>query len=133
MYPFSEDELERLCAAGLARRTSRLADLVLIDGWTGLRWSELRAIRVRDFVELPMPMLIVQRAEPEGVATKGTKSGKTRRVPVADRVLPIVRELARGPRAGCLAVRDRVGPPAARHRVQAHARLGGDRRGPADP
>jgi integrase len=40
--------------------------------------------------------LIVQRAEPEGVATKGTKSGKTRRVPVADRVLPIVRELVEG-------------------------------------
>ena len=66
---------------------------MLVAGWTGLRWSELRAIRVRDFVELPMPMLIVQRAEPEGVATKGTKSGKTRRVPVADRVLPIVGEL----------------------------------------
>ncbi len=43
-----------------------------------------------------MPMLIVQRAEPEGVATKGTKSGKTRRVPVADRVLPIVHELRAG-------------------------------------
>jgi hypothetical protein len=43
-----------------------------------------------------MPMLIVQRAEPEGVATKGTKSGKTRRVPLADRVLPIVRELCEG-------------------------------------
>ena len=74
----------------------RLAGLVLSAAWTGLRWSELRAIRVRDFVELPVPMLIVQRAEPEGVATKGTKSGKTRRVPVADRVLPIVRELVEG-------------------------------------
>ena len=75
------------------RKEPRLADLVLLAGWTGLRWSEIRAIRVRDFIELPIPMLIVQRAEPEGVATKGTKSGKSRRVPVADRVLPIVREL----------------------------------------
>ena len=41
-------------------------------------------------------MLIVQRAEPDGVATKGTKPGKTRRVPVADHVLPIIRELREG-------------------------------------
>jgi integrase len=43
-----------------------------------------------------MPVLVVQRAEPEGVQVKGTKSGKSRRVPVADRVLPIVRALAAG-------------------------------------
>ena len=44
-----------------------------------------------------MPMLIVQRAEPEGVATKGSKSGKTGRVPVADpRPLPIIRGLREG-------------------------------------
>lgn len=77
-------------------RDQRLADLLLIDAWTGLRWSELRAIRVRDLVEVPMPVLVVQRAEPEGVRVKGTKSGRSRRVPVADRVLPIVRELASG-------------------------------------
>jgi integrase len=38
----------------------------------------------------------VQQAEPEGVRLKGTKSGRSRRVPVADRVLPIVRSLATG-------------------------------------
>ena len=43
-----------------------------------------------------MPVLVVQRAEPEGVEVKGTKSGKSRRVPVADRVLPIVRAMAIG-------------------------------------
>jgi integrase len=95
MYPFGEEDLERLWERA-SETNRRLADLVLLAAWTGLRWSELRAIRVRDFVELPIPMLIVQRAEPEGVATKGTKSGKTRRVPVADRVLPIVRELREG-------------------------------------
>jgi integrase len=95
MYPFGEDDLERFWERA-CEKNRRLADLVLLAAWTGLRWSELRALRVRDFVEVPMPMLIVQRAEPEGVATKGTKSGKTRRVPVADRVLPIVRELREG-------------------------------------
>ena len=43
-----------------------------------------------------MPTLVVQRAEPEGVATKTTKSGRSRRVPVADRVLPLVRAMAQG-------------------------------------
>lgn len=93
MFPFGEVELERVYAAASVQ-SQRLADILLVDGWTGLRWSELRAIRVRDFIEVPMPILVVQRAEPEGVSTKGTKSGKTRRVPVADRVLPIVRSLA---------------------------------------
>jgi len=62
-----------------AARDERLADLLLIDAWTGLRWSELRAMRVRDFVEVPLPILVVQRAEPEGVEIKSTKSGRTRR------------------------------------------------------
>lgn len=77
-------------------RPSRLADILMVAAWTGLRWSELRATRVRDFVEVPMPILYVQRAEPEGTAVKVTKSGKARRVPVADRILPLVRKMAVG-------------------------------------
>ena len=93
MYPYSEVELEAVYAKA-REQDGRLADVLLVAAWTGLRWSELRAVRVRDFVELPLPVLIVQRAEPEGVRVKGTKSGRSRRVPVADRVLPIVRGLA---------------------------------------
>ncbi len=92
MFPLNEAELE-LVFTRAAERNNRLADLLLVAAWTGLRWSELRAIRVRDFVEVPLPMLVVQRAEPEGVPTKGTKSGRTRRMPLADRVLPVVRSL----------------------------------------
>ena len=92
MYPFREVELEEVYGDAV-ERDQRLADLLLIDAWTGLRWSELRAIRVRDFVQVPMPVLIVQRAAPEGVRVKVTKSGRSRRVPVADRVLPLVRAL----------------------------------------
>lgn len=84
MRPFSETHLEQLVDRA-SDCNERLAQIVLLDGWTGLRWSELRAIRVRDFIELPMPLLVVQRAEPEGVAAKTTKSGRTRRVPVAGR------------------------------------------------
>ena len=95
MYPYSEAELEAFYRRAAARN-QRLADLILIDGWTGLRWSELRAIRVRNFIEVPLPMLVVDRAEPEGVEVKTTKSDKSRRVPVADRVLPLVRACAEG-------------------------------------
>ena len=69
MFPFSEAELEEVYADAV-ERDQRLADLLLIDAWTGLRWSELRAIRVRDFIEVPLPVLVVQRAAPEGVRVK---------------------------------------------------------------
>ena len=94
MHPFSESQLEDLWTAGSARN-DRLAAILLIAGWTGLRWSELRAVRVRDFVEIPMPLLVVQRAASEGIEVKVTKGGRARRVPLADRVLPLVRGLAR--------------------------------------
>ncbi|WP_385910571.1 tyrosine-type recombinase/integrase [Terrabacter sp. GCM10028922] len=98
MRPFAETELEAFYERA-AIRDARLADLLLVAGWTGLRWSELREVRVRDFVEVPLPVLLVSRAAPEGVDIKRTKSGRARRVPVADRVLPILRALAanRGP------------------------------------
>ena len=47
----SEAELEEVYADAV-ERDQRLADLLLIDAWTGLRWSELRSIRVRDFIEV---------------------------------------------------------------------------------
>jgi integrase len=94
MRPFSEEELETFWETAMTRN-ERLANILLVAGWTGLRWSELRAIRVHDFVEFPMPLLVVARAEPEGVQVKVTKSGRGRRVPIADRVLPVIQELAR--------------------------------------
>lgn len=95
MRPFGEPDLEAMHLS-VAKSDQRLADLLLIAGWTGLRWSELREVRMRDFVEVPLPVLLVSRAAPEGVDVKGTKSGKVRRVPVSDRVLPLARDLAAG-------------------------------------
>ncbi len=93
--PFAEDELEAFYLA-VSARDQRLADVLLIASWTGLRWSELREVRVRDFVRVPMPVLLVSRAAPEGVEAKVTKSGKSRRMPVADRVLSLVEACADG-------------------------------------
>ena len=93
--PFAEDELESFYLA-VSAHDQRLADVLLIDAWTGLRWSELREMRVRDFVRVPMPVVMVSRAAPEGVEAKVTKSGKSRRMPIADRVLPLVKACADG-------------------------------------
>ncbi len=106
--PFAEDELESFYAAVRAR-DERLADILLIAGWTGLRWSELREVRVRDFVRVPMAVLLVSRAAPEGVEAKVTKSGKTRRVPVGDRVLPLVQDCAEQKGPGELLFTTRTG------------------------
>lgn len=53
--PFPEDELESFHLA-VAARDEHLADVLMVAAWTGLRWSELREVRVRrEFVRVPMP------------------------------------------------------------------------------
>jgi integrase len=95
MRPWTEEELE---AAFLEWREHdrRLAAVLLVLGWTGLRWAEARAVRVGDVMAVPTPGLLVHRSAPEGVGTKATKGRRSRRVPLADRVLPLVRQLAEG-------------------------------------
>ncbi|HEY9409638.1 MAG TPA: tyrosine-type recombinase/integrase [Jiangellaceae bacterium] len=95
MLPFTEDELE---AAYLQWRKAdpHLADVLLVLGWTGLRWAEARALTVGDVMRVPSPRLQVRRSAPEGVATKATKGRRSRRVPLADRVLPLVERMASG-------------------------------------
>lgn len=132
MHPFSETELETLVldAAHLASRDSaspiraaertrdlaRLSDILLVAGWTGLRWSELREVRVSDVVFDPMPGIYVRRAAPEGGEAKTTKSGKSRFVPLADRILPTVKDLLAG-----RTTRDLVFVTATGHRLHASA------------
>ena len=92
MFPLPEAELEEVYVDAV-ERDERLADLLLIDAWTGLRWSELRAIRVRDFIEVPLPVLVVQRAAPEGVRVKARSRGNSHQVPVADHILQLIKTL----------------------------------------
>ncbi|HYN29706.1 MAG TPA: site-specific integrase [Dermatophilaceae bacterium] len=99
MQPFSEDELFAFVER-VRKFDDRLADVLLVAGWTGLRWSELREVRVRDLTEVPVPGLLVRRAAPEGVRVKTTKSAKSRRVPLTDVVLPVVRACATGKSGG---------------------------------
>lgn len=95
MKPLAEPELEEVIAS-IRQFDDRAADLVAIAAWTGLRWSELRAVTVGDFSRVPVPVLVVRRAAPEGVAVKTTKGRRARTVPIADRVLRLVEAGAQG-------------------------------------
>ncbi len=72
----------------------RLADVLLVLGWTGLRCAEARVLRVADVMEAPTPGLMVRRSAPEGVGMKSTKGRRSRRVPPANRVLPIIQRFS---------------------------------------
>lgn len=93
MQPFSEGELEAAYQAW-RQQNHHLADVFLVISWTGLRWAEARSVRVSDLMEVPTPGLLIRRSEPEGVGIKSTKGRRSRRVPLANRVLPIVRRMA---------------------------------------
>ena len=95
MRPWTEAELEAVFQRW-QQEDPHLADVMLLLGWTGLRWGEARALLVEDLVEVPTPGLLVRRSAPEGVGTKATKGRRSRRVPLANRVLPIAHRLADG-------------------------------------
>ena len=58
MRPYSEDKLTEVVDR-IRGRSPVLADITLIAGWTGLRWGELRAVRVGDLQELPSPGVVI--------------------------------------------------------------------------
>lgn len=95
MRPWTEAELEATYDRWKAR-DPHLADALLVLGWTGMRWGEARAVLVEDVVVVPTPGLLVRRSQTEGGAVKATKGRRGRRVPVADRILPIVQRMAEG-------------------------------------
>lgn len=95
MRPLPAPEFQRVREA-IVELNRDYADLVLILGRTGLRWGELRAMQVQDFVEVPMPMLHVMRNQPEGSKVKTPTSGKSRNVPLPDYLVPVIRRFTAG-------------------------------------
>jgi integrase len=80
----------------------RYADITLVLALSGLRFGELRGLRVRDLVDVPYPGLVVKRSIPQSGRTGAvieratTKSGRSRLVPLSDRVRPVVESWAEG-------------------------------------
>lgn len=89
MNPWTWGELEVTWAA-MREHSERLSDVVLVLGWTGLRWGEARAMRVSDVQRFGGNALMVRSSHSEGMKEKTTKSNGSRRVPIADRIWPIV-------------------------------------------
>lgn len=80
----------------------RYAELTLVLALTGVRFGELRGLRVRDVVAVPYPGLVVKRSVPQSGRTGAiierstTKSGRSRLVPLTEHVRPIVEAWAMG-------------------------------------
>ena len=87
MSPWSEAELEARYLAW-KKYDERLADILVVMGWTGLRWAEARALTVGDIALGDSPALRVQRSDPEGVGVKSTKGRRSRRVPLRTESFP---------------------------------------------
>jgi integrase len=82
----------------------RYADITLVLALTGVRFGELRGLRVRDVVDVPYPCVVVKRSLPQSGRTGAvieratTKSGRTRLIPLSILVRPVVAQWAHGRR-----------------------------------
>lgn len=81
---FTEGQLAATLAAQY-RLAPRLAAVTEFLSLTGLRWSELRALRIGDVRPAPVPGVRIWRAQSDGYPERATKSGSTRTVPLTDR------------------------------------------------
>lgn len=90
MNPFTWDQLDSLVDVIREDSDPFLADVILILGYTGLRWGEIRVLKVRDVQLEPVMRFLVRASQTEGMQIKYPKSGKARHVPVADKIRPIV-------------------------------------------
>lgn len=73
-----------------------MAEVTEFISLTGLRWSELRSLRVRNLENLTHPAIRVLRAHSEGYEEKGTKTRKGRSVPLVARAYAIAQQRAQG-------------------------------------
>lgn len=96
--PFSHTELDALVAK-IAETSPRLSDIVLVLGWTGLRWGEARALKVSDIrrdLNGQPESIRVTRSQSEGYEVKTTKSGRGRNVPTIAIIAPALNRLTAG-------------------------------------
>lgn len=99
--PFTLDQLLEVVEAQ-RKHTRRYAEITLVLALTGVRFGELRGLRVRDLVWVPYPGLVVKRSIPQSGRTGAvieratTKSGRSRLSPLTERIRPVVESWAEG-------------------------------------
>lgn len=105
--PFTLTELLGVVESQRARprqheSTKVYADVTLVLGLTGVRFGELRGLRVRDVVDVPYPAITVHRSVPQSgrtgkvIVRTTTKGRRSRLVPLSDLVRPVVNEWCEG-------------------------------------
>lgn len=110
--PFTRPELfevvqdQRAISTGkgvnVSKHAARYAEITLFLGLTGLRFGELRALRVRDVVQLPYPAVVVSRSHPQSARTgriierTRTKGGRSRLVPLVGEAHELVSRWSAG-------------------------------------
>lgn len=83
--------------AALRERRDDIADVYEFKSLTGLRWGELRAMRVSWLIEVPLAQLAVTRSHSDNYDEKDPKSWRgTRLVPLSPRALEIFQKYADG-------------------------------------
>lgn len=90
--PFTEAELD-LVSETIGGYYGQITKVL---GYSGLRWAEMRALRVKDvlFTGAYWRFNIV-KSHPEGADEKPPKSGRSRTVPVAPQIQPIILEMSK--------------------------------------
>lgn len=86
--PYTYDQLHNVVAR--QRHYTHWADLTLVLGLTGLRWSEARELRASDFQDGRVPALRITRARPDGQSVKTPKNGRPRMVPLVPEAAEII-------------------------------------------
>ncbi|WP_171013275.1 tyrosine-type recombinase/integrase [Microbacterium sp. 2FI] len=83
--------------AALRERRPDIADVFEFMALSGVRWGELRAIRVHWLSEVPIPQLAIDRSHSDRYEEKRPKSWRgTRAVPLSPRAVAIFRQHAAG-------------------------------------
>lgn len=94
----------------LRERREDIADVYEFKSLTGLRWGELRAMRVEWLIELPLAQLSVTRSHSDNYEEKDPKSWRgTRLVPLSPRALEIFQKHADGKSADGYVFTNRYG------------------------
>lgn len=93
--PFTDIEFQATLVE--LRKTNRAyADIVEFLRETGLRWGEMKALRVRNVMVSPFPSVMVERSKSDGYPEKQTKGRRSRRVPLMGNAADIVTSLVSG-------------------------------------
>ncbi|KIP51457.1 hypothetical protein SD72_15380 [Leucobacter komagatae] len=79
------------------QKDQEMAETALVIYFLALRWGEARALEVGDLMLDGQPRVLVQRSLSEGrTVPKRTKTNKTRWVPTANAILPILQRMVEG-------------------------------------